>query len=162
MTQPPAPKRRANGQWDTGSSGNAGGRPKKKVRRIPHPEAARDLLYEIGLFNVPITINGIVYEVPLVAACYITLGSKGAKGDERAAERFLKTWQKAIDDEAKQIADLDRKIGGLTPAYELERDPVRREEQKRLWDEIREELAGMRKRRTEPFPPRRRRRSMLY
>jgi hypothetical protein len=161
MTEFTEPRRSSNGQWTKGHSGNYRGRP-TKIRRIPHPEAARDLVYEIGLFNVPVTINGVVYELPLVAACYITLGYKGAKGDERAAERFLRAWQKAVDDEAKEIAELDRRFQGTIPAYELERDPVTREELKRRWEEVREILAGLRRRRTDPFPPRKRRRTMLH
>jgi hypothetical protein len=157
MTSDPEAGRRSNGQWEKRTSGNKNGRPVKE-RRIPSPESARDMVYELGLFEVPITINGDSYDVPLIIANYLTIGSKGARGDLRAAQTFTTAWNKTVDAEASHIADLERRFQGAQPGYLQEPDPVKRQRMKAAWDELMTELAGKRPRTSEPFPPRKRRR----
>lgn len=151
------PKRRPNGQYETGTTGNSRGRPRRE-RRIPHPDRNRDMLYELALYKVPVNINGKTYDVPLVVANLLTLASKGARGDLLAARSFINAWRLAVEQEMKKMAGMERRWDNVEPAYWREKDPELRAKLKRLWDDLMNEMSGVRDLQSEPFPPRKRRR----
>lgn len=79
------PRRRTNGTFEKGSTGNKKGRPKTDLR-IPAPETIRDMHYDVMEFRVHPQLNGRAIAMNLIQANLLTLGIAGMKGDVRAAE----------------------------------------------------------------------------
>jgi hypothetical protein len=139
--------RRADGTFVRGASGNPKGRPKKD-RRIPSPEIMRDMQYDVAEFGMTLTINGKRHKVNLLQANLMTLAIAGAAGDKAAARSYLKHVQMCTEQELREMARLIKRLDGLTPAYELERDPVRRARLEEAWRRALAEATGERERTT--------------
>lgn len=141
------PARRTNGTFASGASGNPKGRPKKD-RRIPHPDAVRDMQYDVAEFGMTVTINGKRHKVNLLQANLMTLAIAGAAGDKAAARSYLKHVQMCTEQELREMARLIKRLDGTTPAYTQERDPVRRARLKEAWQRAVAEATGERERTT--------------
>lgn len=141
--KPDGPKRRANGTFEKGHSGNAKGRPEID-RRIPHPETIRDMQYDVAELEVP-TKSGVIN---LLQANLLTLGKAGAEGNVRAARDFIAFIQRASEQELSEMARHTKRLDGKTPAFWDEKDPKRREALRKAWLRAVAEATGERQRTT--------------
>ena len=141
------PRRRANGTFQKGVSGNPQGRPKKD-RRIPHPENIRDMQYDVAEFAMMVTINGKRHKLNLLQANLMTLAIAGAAGDKGAARSYLKHVQACTEQELREMGRLIKRLDGTTPAYVREHDPVRRARLQEAWRRAMAEATGERERTT--------------
>lgn len=141
------PARRANGTFAQNESGNPKGRPKKD-RRIPHPENIRDMQYDVAEFGMTATINGKRHKMNLLQANLLTLALAGAAGDKNAARSYLNNVQMCTEQELREMARLIKRLDGITPAYQEERDPVRRARLQDAWQRATAEATGERERTT--------------
>jgi hypothetical protein len=151
------PRRRADGTYDKGTSGNRRGRPKKD-RRIPHPENIRDMQYDVAEFAMAVAINGKRHWVNLLQANLMTLAIAGAAGDTKAAQAYLAHVQTCTEQELREMARLAKRLDGLTPAYEREHEPARRARLQEAWKRAVAEASGERERTTGGLGKKKRRR----
>lgn len=141
------PRRRADGTFPKGVSGNPRGRPKKD-RRIPHPENIRDMQYDVAEFGMTVTINGKRHKMNLLQANLMTLAIAGAAGDKAAARSYLNHVQMCTEQELREMGRLLKRLDGKIPAYTSERDPVRRARLKDAWHRAVAEATGEREKTT--------------
>lgn len=156
MTDEQKPKRRGNGTYEPGTTGNPNGRPKKD-RRIPHPETIRDTIYDVADFEMLAQLKGKTERVSLLQANLLTLGLAGAAGDKASARAFLGYVQDGSEQELRNMDRMMKRIDRVTtPAYELATDPAQRAELLRAWNAAVAEALGTRQRTTRGFPKRKR------
>ena len=146
------PTRGKDGRFPRGVSGNPKGRPTRN-RQIPSAKDVRDMLYDVAEFPVSVKIDGKSLKVPLIVANALTLGAKGAAGDVLGARSFMATLRLAVEQEQRNSSELAKRFEDSEPAYLREIDPKRRAAFKRGWDDLQAEIGGKRQRRSQPFPP---------
>lgn len=151
---PTDPNRRANGTFEKGVSGNRRGRP-RKVRRIPHPEELRDMIYDVLEFPIAGEIKGQRYKLSLMQANMLTLGMAGAAGDAKSAQAFLDKIHRVTDQEQRDIERMMKQLDGVTPEYYFEKDETKRAALYKKWLDTWAEASGSRKRRTRGLLPKR-------
>ena len=97
-------RRRSDGTFEEGSSGNPNGRPRKRRRDPKLPAARRDAIFRVADRLIPMTIDGKTELISIFEACVLQLGRAGASGNRISAKDFI---QMAI---ATSETDLMRRL----------------------------------------------------
>jgi hypothetical protein len=82
-------KRRGDGTFEEGSSGNPSGRPRKRRRDPKLPAARRDAIFRVADRMIPMTIDGKTEMMSIFEACVLQLGRAGASGNRISAKDFI-------------------------------------------------------------------------
>jgi hypothetical protein len=150
------PKRRSDGTFDEGSSGNPNGRPEKDDT-IPHPFTMRDTHSDVAQFRIASTVQGKRKRLTLMESNMLTLALAGAAGDKAAARDFLNFAHLCAEQELRMMREIVQTHQHGIPAYLMEEDPEVRAEMKRVYDEMWAEATGKRRKTTRGLgrrPPR--------